>query len=160
NDECELVRACNQFENLVPVLHDRRPRILRDLLEIRAVLSEDRINEGVQKQIRMGNPDPAKKVLHLRPRSSDERSVRKRLVLGPFLPDDQNFDLSRSEPAPIKHRSEMPAKLLALKIVDTNLPIIGGGRKKARPWPTRVGTGIVFPRTTAIVPILFPHAGL
>src|SRR4029453_5125313 len=117
---------------------DRRRRMLRQPEEVLAlVLAEDRIDEGVEKEIGARNAEMAEEVLHARSRSANEGSVSERLVLGALLADDEHARGAVGQPAGKEHRAKIPAKRAA---ADNRMPEAAIVRRLGeQPRPAPVG---------------------
>jgi hypothetical protein len=89
--------------------------MLGDRRQETVVLVEDRIDEGVEEEVRAIDPEVIEQPLHASAGATRERSVAQRFVLSTLLADDEHLDLVVAETPPVEHRPEVPAELFTAR---------------------------------------------
>ncbi len=158
HDETEIVALDEVVEQRVPVFDDRRVGILGEPEQLlTGVLTEDRIDERVEEEIRLRDADVPQDMLQAAARAADERAMTERLVLRAFLPDDEHSCGAIRQPPAIEHRTEVPPEFVAAAQRAAEPAVVGRFGEDARPAPVRRGTRIEVPRLAAISKKVIGH---
>src|SRR4026207_1245621 len=123
------------------------------------VLTEDRVDERVEEQVRAVDPEMVEQVLHASAGTARERAMAQRFILRALLADDQHLDLLVAETAAVEHRPEVPTELLVARHGDAGAARVRCFGEQPRPTAVLRRPRVVLPGRSTILPVLLPHGG-